>query len=764
MLKGKKKALAAQVLLGLMVAGNAYAADFTVEGVNGGTWGELASSDENGAKYNSYACNVSSKPLIGPTGAFNPNVLEDGKTVVGDYNIKLDVNLVGNLDSNYLLDADIVKNNKISFGVGYPRGYQNWSGNTWNVFKPEVSKDNTLELGAIFNDKHNDDSGELENFLENINVGDENDIVLAGGRVKDYLGVEYVADYKDINFTGRNLTLNDDDGTEKIKSADMKGDITAARHLTAESLTAGGTITANGGLTVSDNVKAKALNGGAVEAGSVEVEDVNVTDLTAGNVDAKNLNVSGLLKQAASVSPATYGLRTVRAVSGINATNINAGRIEATDVKATGIIVAGSINATTVVANDVTLNNGMSNVGTMTTGSLNIAGNGGLNVNDINVDDINITSITPGTALTVSGTIKDTSGASKNLSDVFQTTVNEENTALFNTSYESKAAGNKIVTKANGTKIREQTKSYVETQMAALAMVASGVDLTAGAGFTNAAQAVQDAKDSGESGRSMVPYAAANYGSMRQESGSHVDVKGSNFNIGFAKEVKNSSGKLLFGPMFEYGRGNYDSYLDDGTTGSGTAQNYGVGIMARQDNDNGFYYEGSLRYGKVTSDYSSSNVWAGHDVSYDNSAKYWGAHVGVGKLQKLGGDNAIDLYGKLFYTNQGSSSVNIDGDTLDFSAVKSKCSRLGFRYIHGTSKVRSIYAGLAWQYEFDGSAYATANGFSTPSPSVKGSSGMLELGVLIAPKASPVSFDLGVSGWTGKQKGYSLNANMCWSF
>ena len=96
--------------------------------------------------------------------------------------------------------------------------------------------------------------------------------------------------------------------------------------------------------------------------------------------------------------------------------------------------------------------------------------------------------------------------------------------------------------------------------------------------------------------------------------------------------------------------------------------------------DNGFYYEGSVRYGKVTSDYSSSNVWAGHDVSYDNSAKYWGAHVGVGKLQKLGGDNAIDLYGKLFYTNQGSSSVNIDGDTLDFSSVKSKRSRIGFRY------------------------------------------------------------------------------------
>lgn len=33
MLKAKKQALAAQVLLGLMMAGNAYAADFSVEGV-----------------------------------------------------------------------------------------------------------------------------------------------------------------------------------------------------------------------------------------------------------------------------------------------------------------------------------------------------------------------------------------------------------------------------------------------------------------------------------------------------------------------------------------------------------------------------------------------------------------------------------------------------------------------------------------------------------------------------------------------------------
>lgn len=758
MLKGKKKALAAQVLLGLMVAGNAYAADFTVEGVDGGKWGEMASADSEGAKYHSYACNVNSKPLLGPDGAFNPGTFEDGKTIVSDYAIKMDLDLVGNLDSKYLIDADIVRNNKISFGVGYPRGYQNWSGDTWNVFKNEGSKDNTLKLGIVFN-------GQSDNSLKNINVGDENDIVLTGGSAKDWQGKEYKADYKDMNFTGRNLTLEDADGTEKINSADMKGNITAARHLTAETLTAGGDIVANNGLTVTGDIKGANISTGSSSLKGADISavgDITSGDITANNLYANGINASGAINVAGVIN-ALNGKNRAAAAGDVAGNSITAGSIIANNVTATsGDIVADSINATgdvTATSGSVTLNNGASIVGgTLKADKLNLAGNSSLNVHSLQTNNISITSTAEGTVLTADNII----GAE--LEEVFTATQSTTSTALFDTTYGTYVDGSAIKSGLVKSEIREQSKSYVETQMAALAMVASGADLLANAGFTNAAQAVQDAKDSGDSGRSMVPYAAANYGSMRQESGSHVDVKGSNFNIGFAKEVKNGSGKLLFGPMIEYGHGNYDSYLDDGTTGSGTAQNYGIGMMARQTNDNGFYYEGSVRYGKVTSDYSSSNVWAGNDVSYDNSAKYWGAHVGVGKLQKLGGDNAIDLYGKLFYTNQGSSSVNINGDTLDFSSVKSKRSRIGFRYIHGTSKVRSVYAGLAWQYEFDGAAYATANGFSTPSPSVKGSSGMLELGVLIAPKASPVSFDLGVSGWTGKQKGYSLNANMCWSF
>lgn len=327
------------------------------------------------------------------------------------------------------------------------------------------------------------------------------------------------------------------------------------------------------------------------------------------------------------------------------------------------------------------------------------------------------------------------------------------------------ADGKQIVTHMSRIdKIRPQTKSLVETQVASLTQVMGSAELLASSGYVNASQAVKEAKAEGESASVMVPYAAVGYGNIKQNSGSYVNTKNFNANIGFAKEVENKNGKLLFGPMLEYGRGNYDSHLDDGTAGNGTAQNYGLGFMARQDNNNGTYYEGSIRFGKTTSTYDSSNLWVGHNVHYDNSANYWGIHAGVGKIQKLNDKNSIDYYAKLFHTNVGGSSVTVDGSSVDFSSSKSTRTLVGARFTHKTSDVRSIYAGLAWQQEYAGDAHATISGFETPSPSIKGASAMAELGVLVAPSQSPVSFDLGVKGWAGKQQGYSFNAKMNWKF
>ena len=67
--------------------------------------------------------------------------------------------------------------------------------------------------------------------------------------------------------------------------------------------------------------------------------------------------------------------------------------------------------------------------------------------------------------------------------------------------------------------------------------------------------------------------------------------------------------------------------------------------MAKQTNDNGFYYEGSLRAGKLSTDYKSKE---NSSNKYDTDSTYYAAHVGLGKILKLNEKNTLDYYGKYF--------------------------------------------------------------------------------------------------------------------
>ena len=774
MLRGKKKLLAAQVLLGLLVASQAYAAEYSPDCVSD-SYIVNSSADGNEPEGkpapNKYTCtdwtykfDNAGKPILGGANG----IWQKDAPVITGKNIAIGTGMGGNFaDNAALIKANTVTNNTITIGNYYWRSIADYGDgdhilrNVFNNIGAETSKDNTLILETIVSP---DDTSQA---MLGVDVGAGNDIVLKGGNDGGKN-----ADFSNMSFVGRDLTLDNGIGTDKIKSADMKGDIEAKRALNVtEGISAGGDISAAGGLTAGNGISAGgSISGGALKAasilagGSIEsTGDITADILTGNGISATGaINIKGVIN-------ALNGSTMTRVVGAGNlkGTNITAGSINASSVTATGDITTGSMNVTDDVTatGDITINNGASNVGGTlnASGNLNIAGNSTLTAGKIQLtgsDKLQITSTATGTILSA-GSVVDSSG---NVIDMRQA-VNTSNTTtktegLFTKVYGTAVSGSSVTSGVVGTTLNENSKSVVETQIASLAGVITSADLLSNAGFSNASQAVQQSNAEGGSAREMVPYAAAGYGNMRQESGSHVDVQGSAFNIGFAKEVKNGSGKLLFGPMIEYGRGSYESYLDDGTKGDGNTQNFGLGVMARQNNDNGTYYEGSLRYGKLTSNYNSGDLGA----DYDTDANYWGAHLGLGKVFQLNDKNSIDTYCKFFYTNLGSSSANISVNNVEFDAVKSKRSRLGFRFNHATSDVRSIYAGLAWQHEFDGSACATVDGVSAPSPSIKGNSMMVELGVNVAPKSSPVSFDLGVSGWAGKQKGYSLNANMLWSF
>ncbi len=769
MLKGKKKLLATQVLLGLMIAGNAYAATdvatdvvVTGEGTPKGSWGTITADDSANKVLAGDWTYITSKPNGNPNDNFGAvlgdKLLLKNTDNIDGYNITMNAAIAGN--NITLIKGKNVTNNIITIGEGWPRKIELW-GTTKisNVFAgSEESSGNKLKLGIL-------ESGSTD--IELVDIGEKNDIELIGGTANNT-----TANYEKMAFAGRHLILDDAAGTDKIKSADMKGNITAVRALNVtEGISAGGDITATGGLTAGKGISAGGnISGGALKAANISAGgSIDSTgDITADTLLGNGISATGAINIKGAIDALNGPSKTRAAGAGVlKGNSIDAGSITASSIEATGNITTGNMNvAENVTAGgDITISNGASKVGgTLKAGGyLNIAGNSTLDAGTIKLVDKNklkINSTATGTILSATNVL-DSNDDTIDMSEVVDTSHTTTNTeGLFTKVYGTKVTGNTVTSGLQSTTLSEKSKSVVETQIASLAGVITSADLLSNAGFSNASQAVQQSNAEGGSAREMVPYAAVGYGNMRQESGSYVDVQGSAFNIGFAKEVKNGSGKLLFGPMIEYGRGSYESYLDDGTKGDGNTQNFGLGVMARQNNDNGTYYEGSLRYGKLTSNYNSGDLGA----DYDTDANYWGAHFGLGKVFQLNDKNSIDTYCKFFYTNQGSSSANILGSNVEFDAVKSKRSRLGFRFNHATSDVRSIYAGLAWQHEFDGSACATVDGFSAPSPSIKGNSMMVELGVNVAPKSSPVSFDLGVSGWAGKQKGYSLNANMLWSF
>ena len=81
------------------------------------------------------------------------------------------------------------------------------------------------------------------------------------------------------------------------------------------------------------------------------------------------------------------------------------------------------------------------------------------------------------------------------------------------------------------------------------------------------------------------------------------------------------------------------------------------------------------------------------------------------------------------------------------------------------NRQNAFYVGTALEYEFSAEARATYKGLSTPSPSMKGLSAMLELGWRMKPNAhSPLTIDLNAGAWAGKQQGYTLSAQFQWAW
>ena len=308
----------------------------------------------------------------------------------------------------------------------------------------------------------------------------------------------------------------------------------------------------------------------------------------------------------------------------------------------------------------------------------------------------------------------------------------------------------------------DNAKSLAETMAGSAAFLCTGANLLAGAGMSNASREAA-------AGDGFAPFAAISGSSMHHETGSYVEVKGMNLAVGFAREVRKGGDRLLFGPLVEYGRGNYDSHVN-AVHGDGTVKYLGGGVFLRKEEADGMFYEGSLRFGRAKMDYAANLPVGSGTVhtSYDTDANYTGAHLGLGRQVTAKNGTSRETYLRYFYTRQNGSSAKLStGEHYDFSAVNSHRLRTGMRWTI-PKQGGSLIFGTSVQYEFGGDTSATYHrpgglSYTSPSPSLKGFSGSLEVGWKAAMSENATA-NVAVEGWMGKQRGVSLNARFEWGF
>ena len=142
---------------------------------------------------------------------------------------------------------------------------------------------------------------------------------------------------------------------------------------------------------------------------------------------------------------------------------------------------------------------------------------------------------------------------------------------------------------------------------------------------------------------------------------------------------------------------------------------------------------------------------AGVPYSYDTSAGYFGAHIGVGREIGLKGGNSLDVYGKYFYNRRNGVSFDAGGH-YDLDAITSSVLRVGARYTM-KREAWNFYGGLAYEYEMNGEAKGKAGGLAIRGADMVGGSARLELGATMTPAKSPWTLDLNLTGFAGKKRG-----------
>ena len=325
--------------------------------------------------------------------------------------------------------------------------------------------------------------------------------------------------------------------------------------------------------------------------------------------------------------------------------------------------------------------------------------------------------------------------------------------------------GSKLIATLGSTLATDEASVLNASMLGGLAFNLQGADLIAREGMEAAVRSAH--LDNNHAVFAALTRSSLDYGA--------VDVDGTNMLAGLAWRSTTGAGSMTYGVFAEHGDGSYDTYANiNGTSlhGEGDTDYTGGGILARMDfngSKNGHgYLEASGRVGNADTDYTNSGLRDayGRAASYSTDGTYYGAHIGAGYVQKLDEKSSIDWYGKLLWARlEGGSADLSTGEHLTFDDADSLRLRIGGRWNYAASDFVSYYAGLGYEYEFDGEASGFTNGLALGDEDLTGGSGVAELGISFKPsKNSPFSLELNLAGFTGEREGFRGGVEAVYTF
>lgn len=344
-------------------------------------------------------------------------------------------------------------------------------------------------------------------------------------------------------------------------------------------------------------------------------------------------------------------------------------------------------------------------------------------------------------------------------------TIKQDITTNVEVSVDNSSSTEKLIATVNGALATDEASAINGGTLGTLAFNLQGADLIAREGMEAAVRSAQ--LDNNHAVFAALTRSSLDYGA--------VDVDGTNMLSGLAWRSTTGAGSLTYGVFAEHGDGSYDTYANiNGTSlhGEGDTDYTGGGILARMDfngSENGHgYLEASGRVGNADTDYTNSGLRDayGRAASYSTDGTYYGAHIGAGYVQKLDEKSSIDWYGKLLWARlEGGSADLSTGEHLTFDDADSLRLRIGGRWNYAASDFVNYYAGLGYEYEFDGEASGFTNGLALGDEDLTGGSGVAELGISFKPsKNSPFSLELNLAGFTGEREGFRGGVEAVYTF